>query len=354
MESEGIFADGTATVAANGTVITFQNAGSLADLQPGDRFGGHVGLNQRISEVGPAAGLTASQARLAFPWKGPAQAAAPYEITYKPSSSGFRQSIKELVDKYGDGVLPIFAKLVLEANKGIHAVAGNELATHDLTAFMRGLLGAANGGAAYAGLGQIPNAQLPSRLRSGGRAIPNNNYNLAYENGFYTGAGSAAINGPPGGLAIYGPMLVMSSPTADFIVQIVGFGANGVGNNLWMRGSNDVGSTWSSWAALCGERGANANGSYLREPDGTQTCWFSFTVNTTANTYVGSSGGFPAAFIDTSELRIVASIASFTSGPTSSFLRVRPTSGSSWDSALVVNSTESPLTIHVMAKGRWF
>ncbi|MBP0439574.1 SGNH/GDSL hydrolase family protein [Tianweitania sediminis] len=91
----GIYRTGTATVEEGGLTVTFQNAGNLVQaVRPGDRFGGHRGLLVRIAAV------DATTITLAVAWPGPAQVAEPYEITFTPYDSGYRQALQTLLAGY--------------------------------------------------------------------------------------------------------------------------------------------------------------------------------------------------------------------------------------------------------------
>lgn len=103
----GIYNTGTATVDAGGLVVSFQGAPNLqAAIRHGDRFGGHVGLPIRIASV------ATDTVTLAHPWPGPAQTAAPYEISFTPYDLGYREEFGEIIKRYGRGALPAMAELV--------------------------------------------------------------------------------------------------------------------------------------------------------------------------------------------------------------------------------------------------
>ncbi|MBP0438410.1 hypothetical protein [Tianweitania sediminis] len=88
----GIYSTGSATVEEGGLTVTFQNAGNLVQaVRPGDRFGGHRGLLVRVAAV------TATTVTLAAAWPGPGQIEAPYEITFTPYDSGYRQALEILL-----------------------------------------------------------------------------------------------------------------------------------------------------------------------------------------------------------------------------------------------------------------
>lgn len=88
---------GTATVAANGTVVTGQGT-TWTVLRKGDMFGTHVGDGVRILSVDSNTQLT-----LAHPWPGVAQTAAAYEIQRTPYDVGYLEAIETLLRRWGGG-----------------------------------------------------------------------------------------------------------------------------------------------------------------------------------------------------------------------------------------------------------
>ncbi|KFC62787.1 hypothetical protein FF80_03354 [Devosia sp. LC5] len=140
---------GTATVAETDTIVTFQGAGTLGtEFRKGDQFGTHVGMPTRIAEIGPAIGLSASQILLAYPWLGPSQTEAPYEIQRVPFDLGYQQAINELLELLGGGILPGLAGLDgTGGDKGITLTGAGTAATFAQMAWaraMQGLVGAAD------------------------------------------------------------------------------------------------------------------------------------------------------------------------------------------------------------------
>lgn len=193
------YATGTATVAANGTIVTFQSAGTLsAVIRRGDLFGTHAGAAVRISEIGPATGLTANQIRLAYPWRGPAQTAAAYEIQRTPYEMGYQQAVEDFVVAFGAGNIPALAALTLAANKGIHATGANTLATHDLTAWARNnLLAAANALSVRQNIDVQRGFVGPFAPQPNTVGMTNGDFNAVDQHGVYTITGEW-INGPSG------------------------------------------------------------------------------------------------------------------------------------------------------------
>lgn len=90
---QGFYQTGTATVAANGTIVTGQGTLWSQIVAPGDDFGKHVGLPIPIKNV-----ISDTQIELAYPWPGPAQTAAPYRITFTPYHVAFRQTMQMVLE----------------------------------------------------------------------------------------------------------------------------------------------------------------------------------------------------------------------------------------------------------------
>lgn len=97
---------GTATVSNGGTTVTGQGTLWLQSLRPGDIFGTHAGAGVRIASVDSNTQLT-----LAYPWKGPNQTAAPYEVQLTPYDSGYQPSVRELLQTMASGNLEALAAL---------------------------------------------------------------------------------------------------------------------------------------------------------------------------------------------------------------------------------------------------
>lgn len=157
------------------------------------------------------------------------------------------------------------------------------------------------------------------------RGIPGLDYNLALETGHYTGAGGAGGSNSPPGYGRYGGLLVLRSQ-ATYITQLAGFGSGSasVPVRLYIRGSNDVGATWTPWREIFSqdsilgavsqsagvptgaiiERGSNANGEYTKFADGTLICTYKWSDTNTAPTAFGNiwlgdayTWTFPVSFV---------------------------------------------------------
>lgn len=105
--------------------------------------------------------------------------------------------------------------------------------------------------------------------------------------GFYRTI-NGTVNAP---VSNWGHMVWHNQFDADNAAQIFVSGSN---NRLYFRRKRSA--VWQDWIALVPEYGTNANGSYIRHPDGTQICWGSVTVSPTPNTPTETAWVFPAAF----------------------------------------------------------
>lgn len=113
---------GTATVAANGTTVTGQGTSWQTALRAGDMFGTHVGDGVRILSVNSNTSLT-----LAWPWKGPAQTAAGYEVQLTLQAIGYQKAVRELLQLLTNGNLDAFAGLSKENNQFIVMGASGDI-----------------------------------------------------------------------------------------------------------------------------------------------------------------------------------------------------------------------------------
>ena len=92
------YTTGTASVAANGTVVTGTGTGwLLSQIREGDYFWA-AGLQVRILSVDSATQLT-----LAYPWPGAARTNAAYEVQYTPDATRVLASARQLVESLNNG-----------------------------------------------------------------------------------------------------------------------------------------------------------------------------------------------------------------------------------------------------------
>ncbi len=107
--------------------------------------------------------------------------------------------------------------------------------------------------------------------------------------------------------------------------------------------------SWGPWKRLDPDRGSNINGEYVRYADGTQACWGAVATSGSG----GVSWTFPAAFLQASTTRIVAtpesgltrSLSPVTNGKTATKVDV-----SVYDS----NDARVNTSAVMFAAGRWY
>ncbi|MBB6011863.1 hypothetical protein HNR59_001208 [Aquamicrobium lusatiense] len=150
-----IYKTGTATLTNGQTAVTGQGTSwNTAGLRAGDQIKA-AGFSVTIAAINPnGTGLT-----LAEGWPGVTRTALPYEILRVSDADRLIAAHADLMAALVPNLTSL-GGLTLAANKGIHATGAGALATHNLTAFMRGVLGSADGSAARLALGANDAANL--------------------------------------------------------------------------------------------------------------------------------------------------------------------------------------------------
>lgn len=143
-----VYQDGTATIAANGTVVTGQSTLWTKALLPGDFFGVHKGYAIRILSVDSDTQLT-----LANSWPGGAQATAAYEIMLQSDNARMQETSRQLLQQLSNGNLTAFSNLSGAANKVPYFSGPGALSLMDVTSPGQALLGAATVAAQRTALG---------------------------------------------------------------------------------------------------------------------------------------------------------------------------------------------------------
>ncbi len=223
MAGEAYYNTGTATVAANSKTVTgtgtnwLSAVGGLTAIKAGDKFGIHVGRPIIIASVDSNTQLT-----LEDNWPGPAQTNAAYKIELTNPDVIAVEAMRRLLGSLGSGVLYGLSQLPSTPSR---------------------LLGIDENGLA-ALLATIPNAQLPTRLRSASTRIAD--WDTALESGFYFGD-NTTLNTPTQSFAFVG---VVTAYTPTYLVQrLVAVGNPSPANNIEFVRQRDNG-TFGPWGRV--------------------------------------------------------------------------------------------------------
>lgn len=223
MAGEAYYNTGTATVAANSKTVTgtgtnwLSAVGGLTAIKAGDKFGIHVGRPIIIASVDSNTQLT-----LEDNWPGPAQTNAAYKIELTNPDVIAVEAMRRLLGSLGSGVLYGLSQLPSTPSR---------------------LLGIDENGFA-ALLATIPNAQLPTRLRSASTRIAD--WDTALESGFYFGD-DTTLNTPTQPFSFVG---VVTAYTPTYLVQrLVAVGNPSPANNIEFVRQRDNG-TFGPWGRV--------------------------------------------------------------------------------------------------------
>ncbi len=143
-----VYQDGTATVAANGTVVTGQSTLWTKAIIPGDFFGVHRGYSVRILSVD-----SDTQVTLANPWPGAAQTAAHYEIMLCPDTSRMQETSRQLLQQLSNGNIAAFTGLAGAADTLPYFTGSGTMSLTGLTSTGRDIIDSADVSAAQTALG---------------------------------------------------------------------------------------------------------------------------------------------------------------------------------------------------------
>ncbi|SFH27214.1 pyocin knob domain-containing S74 family peptidase [Ensifer sp. OV372] len=197
----------------------------------------------------------------AIKWKG-ASGTYPYAVmrdtAYGQQTVANAQALSTYLQRLDNASLAALASLVPVADRMPFFSGNAEAALTTLTAFARTLLDDANGAAAYATLGEIPNGQLPARLRGAPAAVVAD-ANDAVTFGNYSVSG-ATLNIPEGAQGT----LSVGAINSNFVSQIYTRTSNG---STYLRWSSN--GAWSSWAKIAlQDRGNTWVGSQILDAGG--------------------------------------------------------------------------------------
>jgi hypothetical protein len=296
-----IYEAGTISVAAGGTTVTGQSTLFLTQgIRPGDQFRAQ-GLSATIVSVNSNTSLTIK------PWPGQAINTGNYEIQRVSDANRLLDATYLLMANLSNNLLAL-GQLTGASNKLPYFTGPNALALADLSAQARQLLDDTSFAAMQTTLGLVPTSSATdstgSRLLKVGDAgilgappaAPSNIgvTDNTVPRGAWLSAGSSSVsNGLPSSIAASSNNYLFHHRRVDSgEVQLLlsEFATSDADRTLWFR--RRTGGAWGAWKRIYDwgnvvgtvsqsggvpngalfDWGANANGQYLRLPDGTQFC----------------------------------------------------------------------------------
>lgn len=366
------YASGTVTLGAGSTTVTGSGTAFVAaGLEPGDIFWA-AGLSVRIAAVASPTSLT-----LAYPWPGAALAAANYEVRYTPDATRALAATRELLSALANGNLSSLAGLATAANKLAYYTGAGTAALADLTTQARGLLGGtalSRTGSDYTLNGKLLGSVLAASAvdQTAGKLLTtgygglgttiqlnagDNLDNIAFS-GFYFNPSGSNTTGNNYPVFSAGALIAIYRSTTNSSQIYIGYGDNPA---FYYRSKGPSG--WSPWKRLDGDRGSNANGEYIRHPDGTLICWQTAVLSQSvaAGSYAEATWTYPATFLAGSIPHPVPTARSLNdaAGRQNAARYLRGVSGGNGASSGVIgvfNAHTSAVEARVdgLAIGRWF
>ncbi|AZN72732.1 hypothetical protein D5400_16920 [Georhizobium profundi] len=304
------YANGTASVNASSTAVTGQSGTNwlTEGILAGDFFLA-AGLMVPIQSVNSNTSLT-----LADAWPGANRATDSYKIIRASDSVRVATAARDVLSQLKNGNVASIAGLASAADRLAYFTGSGTSALAVFTSFGRSLVDDVDAAAALTTLGllavqsSVTDATANRLMRTGafglGREAPAIGNLDVVDNSIPPGiyAYGVGSSGGPAGVT-FGLVLHARRVTTGGEMQILicDSGTNDTNNTIWYR--SRVASTWSAWKRLNCIFGTNANGSFIRFPDGFQICWqvvVDFANTTTAQGSIFSSAEvpwtFPAAF----------------------------------------------------------
>ena len=187
------YVTGTVSVTAGSAVVTGNGTG----WQTGLVIGGLFGLDSANGNPVPILSIDSdTQLTLAKPWRGTTAANQAQWIVrdtaYGQQTVANAQALATYIQRLDNQSLASIAGLVPAADRLPYFTGANSAALTTLSAFSRTLLDDSNAAAAYATLGEVPDAQIPTRLRT--QAIVEAELNAIAYNGWWRNGGTGADN----------------------------------------------------------------------------------------------------------------------------------------------------------------
>ncbi|KRD56470.1 pyocin knob domain-containing protein [Ensifer sp. Root278] len=289
------YTTGTITLTNGSAVVTgVGTAWQTALIAGGTIFVDASGNSLPILSVDSNTAITA-----AVKWRG-ATGTYAYAIVrdtaYGEQTVANAQALATYLQRLDNASLSSIASLAPAVDRLPYFTGNAAAALATFTAFARTLLDDVNGAAAYGTLGEIPNAQLPIRLRQSGGANVVTNADDAGDFGIAF-CDATAANIPVAAAGMLFTLSVFSNSKAQYYFRVPD-------GRVWFRTQS---TTWSAWkqcifrddilAAVSQsgglptggimDRGSNANGFYFRYANGVMIC-ISPTISLAPDTAAGS------------------------------------------------------------------
>lgn len=366
------YSTGTVSVGANSTTVT---GVGTAWLTNGIRAGDVIilaGLLVVISSVGSNTSITLRRG-----WPGAAQSGADYDILLLDDEVRSLTAANTLLGTLSNGTLSSLAGLSSAANKMAYFSGEGVMALADLTTEARSvlasnLLSRSGNNLVTASLARFTGGVVQSSVTdaTAGRALTVGAFGLGGGTPTITGAQLDDLQtvgffrmGESSGDATVGSQIFNLYAHSNYTRQILFLAGSSV--QKWRQKNAGV---WSPWALISAEGGSNANGRYVRLPDGTQICYHTVSMGYASSTLltIPSSWTFPAAFSaypsmglslsnqvsDFTDLsmRDIGAVVTYLTSTVTGVFNVNKVSGGvgTW------TATSEARNVRLMAIGRWY
>ncbi|WP_295453057.1 pyocin knob domain-containing protein [uncultured Pseudophaeobacter sp.] len=352
---------GTVSVENGSAVVTGTGTSWFGSLQTGWGFVGPDGRTYEVFSVESATQITLASPYMGATAAGQTYAAFPTQSLAHDLTARLQDLISNyqgIYDKAGQGRFPGDVVFDADRDTGMTNPAGNAIglkAGDVLQLMLAG--GVASGAAVQSGPLDVTPGKIPLVGGFGwgeiAAPVPNDNIDNIVASGNYlinaqVIAASADI--PP---CSSGSCLLHLQYNASNAAQL--FFSHG--NNLSYHRIKDAG-VWSDWKALNAASGSNANGEWVRLPNGTQICTNqAFQTSDTADT----TWTYPASFLfpaSPGRPAVSGAVSALSSAP--AFLSIGGIAGSGTVAtdvavrAVNLNGDRVALAASLIAIGRWF